>query len=228
MQTDWQDLQEKGVIDVTAHRCITENRGSNANSPTDHTTSGPTRKISLSSTKFIFKIVPPAPGTSRAVNFTPQKIHIFSAENEVDFRGWVEAFMKANIGLDTNGPKLLSALLILAPVISSSTVPLISLARAKEMKSRPPALDLSDAHRPHTIVGTLQTVTAIASDSANDEDLKSPPLPTPPLAKEKNDVQGNFEAEMKKALGKVGKAESKSAESEIQQPSPELSIPIGL
>jgi hypothetical protein len=96
-------MKEKGVIDITAHRCVTESRGSNANSPTDHAVSGPTRKISLSGSKFIFKIVPPAPGTSRAVTFTPQKIHIFSAENEIDFRGWVEAFMKANIGLDANG-----------------------------------------------------------------------------------------------------------------------------
>jgi hypothetical protein len=100
-------LKEKGVIDITAHRCVTEGRGSNASSPTDHTAPGPTRKISLSGTKFIFKIVPPAPGTSRAVTFTPQKIHIFSAENEANFRGWVEAFMKANIGLDANGSKSL-------------------------------------------------------------------------------------------------------------------------
>jgi hypothetical protein len=96
------------------------------------------------------------------------------------------------------------------------------------MKSRPPALDLSDAHRPSPSLSTSQAVTNIPSDSANDEDLKSPPLPTPPLAKEKNDVQGNFESEMEKALGKVGKAESRSPETEKKQPVLELSIPIGL
>lgn len=96
------------------------------------------------------------------------------------------------------------------------------------MKSRPPALDLSDAHRPSVYVNTSQAVTNIPSDSPNDEDLKSPPLPTPPLAKEKGDVQGDFEAEMEKALGKVGKAENKSPETEKNQPLLELSIPIGL
>ena len=53
--------------------------------------------------------------------------------------------MKANIGLDRNGMFPPRSKLTIAPVISSSTVPLISLARAKEMKSRPPALDLADS-----------------------------------------------------------------------------------
>jgi hypothetical protein len=96
------------------------------------------------------------------------------------------------------------------------------------MRSRPPALDLSDAHRPSLAVITSQAVTNIPSDSANDEDIKSPPLPTPPLAKEKNHLSPNFEAEMEKALGKVGKVEGKSPEIEKKQPLLELSIPIGL
>jgi hypothetical protein len=93
------------VIDITAHKCVTAVSAPNpSNSPTEGSSTGPTRKISLTgSSKFIFKVVPPAPGTSRAVTFTPQKIHIFSAENEVDFRGWIEALMKANIGLDATG-----------------------------------------------------------------------------------------------------------------------------
>ena len=100
------------MIDITAHKCVTAVSAPNpSSSPTEgQSSTGPTRKISLTgSSKFIFKVVPPAPGTSRAVTFTPQKIHIFSAENETDFRGWVEALMKANIGLDTTGmlpPKL--------------------------------------------------------------------------------------------------------------------------
>jgi hypothetical protein len=72
--------------------------------PTEASSATPTRKISLTgSSKLIFKVVPPAPGTSRAVTFTPQKVHIFSAENETDLKGWVEALIKANIGLDPNG-----------------------------------------------------------------------------------------------------------------------------
>lgn len=91
------------MIDITAHKCATT-VSTHHHSPTESPSSGPARKISLtSSSKFIFRVVPPAPGTSRAVTFTPQKIHIFSAENENEYRGWVEALMKANIGLDATG-----------------------------------------------------------------------------------------------------------------------------
>lgn len=98
-------MKEKGVVDITAHKCITAVSAPNpSTSPTEPPSTGPTRKISLTgSSKYIFKVVPPAPGTSRAVTFTPQRIHIFSAENDTDFRGWVEALLKANIGLDANG-----------------------------------------------------------------------------------------------------------------------------
>jgi hypothetical protein len=100
-----QDAKEKGVIDITAHRCVTAVSAPNpSTSPVETSSSAPTRKISLTgSSKYIFKVMPPAPGTSRAVTFTPQRVHIFSAENETDFRGWVEALLKANIGLDANG-----------------------------------------------------------------------------------------------------------------------------
>jgi hypothetical protein len=91
------------VIDITAHKCVTAVSTHN-HTPTDSQSSTPTRKISLtSSSRYIFRLVPPAPGTSRAVTFTPQKIHIFSAENEGEFRAWIEALMKANIGLDATG-----------------------------------------------------------------------------------------------------------------------------
>jgi hypothetical protein len=97
-------MKEKGVIDITAHRCVTAVSSPNPNVSPTESTPGPSRKISLTgNSKYIFKVVPPAPGTSRAVTFTPQKIHIFSAENEAEFRNWVEAILKANIGLDANG-----------------------------------------------------------------------------------------------------------------------------
>lgn len=92
------------MIDITAHRCVTAVAAPNpSSSPVESPAPTPARKISLTGSKFIFKVVPPAPGTSRAVTFTPQKTHIFSAENESEFRGWIEALMKANIGLDHNG-----------------------------------------------------------------------------------------------------------------------------
>ena len=218
-------MKEKGVIDITAHKCVTTaSAASVSTSPINSPTSGPSRKISLkSSNKFVFKVVPPAPGTSRAVTFTPQKVHIFGAENEVDFRGWVEAFMKANIALDTNGSHPSRAELIIAPVISSSTVPLISLERAKEMKSRPPALDLTESNKGSPVL--QQTSYIINFDGSA---VKSPPLPTPPLAKEKSEVSENFEVEMEKALGKFVKVEGPTPEPGPENMPLEVSIPIGL
>jgi hypothetical protein len=101
------------------------------------------------------------------------------------------------------------------------------------MKSRPPALDLSPAARP-TNAGPHPASYVVTSDGgatkSKDPNLepKTPPLPTPPLAKKENEVQGNFELEMQKALGKVGKGEGKTPEVEKKQPLLELSIPIGL
>lgn len=130
---------------------------------------------------------------------------------------------------------------MVAPVISSSTVPLISLARAKEMKSRPPALDLADPHRPtphNTTIANSLASYVINSDggakktgNVTELEPKSPPLPTPPLAKKDGGIEAvsPFEMEMEKALGKVGKRDSgKTTETEKKQPLLELSIPIGL
>ena len=141
--------------------------------------------------------------------------------------------MKANIGLDATGSYVSYVCLTVAPVISSSTVPLISLARAKEMKSRPPALDLSEANRSLATTANAGYIIssdggAVKSTKGRFDEPKTPPLPTPPLAKNENTVKGNFELEMEKALGKVGKADTKTPESEKKPPLLELSIPIGL
>jgi len=143
----------------------------------------------------------------------------------------VEAFIKANIGLDANGTSPSKRKLTVAPVISSSTVPLISLARAKEMKSRPPALDLGDSQSHHDSLAPPQYVNSDGGATKSTKppfEPKSPPLPTPPLAREKNEVRGNFELEIEKALGKVGKGDEQIPEKDKPQPLLELSIPIGL
>src|SRR5437762_10214865 len=113
--------------------------------------------------------------------------------------------------------------LIVAPVISSSTVPLISLERAKEMKSRPPALDLTESNKGSP---PLQQSSYIINFDGNA--VKSPPLPTPPLAKEKTKVSENFEEEMEKALDKFGKVEGPSLEPEHENKRIAVSIPVGL
>lgn len=117
-------------------------------------------------------------------------------------------------------------------MISSSTVPLISLARAREMRSRPPALDFSDFNRdstgPQPPPYILNSEGGATKSTKPPFELKSPPLPTPPLAKEKNEANGSFELDVEKALGKVGKGEEKTPEAEKQQPLLELSVPVGL
>jgi hypothetical protein len=97
------------------------------------------------------------------------------------------------------------------------------------MKSRPPALNLSNSN--------LASVLSAASDSNSPTFINSdggvpkqskrtstkPQTLKNPSIKKEQDVSGNFELEMEKALGKVGK----SPEQE-KQPILELSIPIGL
>jgi hypothetical protein len=98
------------------------------------------------------------------------------------------------------------------------------------MKSRPPALNLSNSN--------LASVLSAASDSNSSTFINSDggvpkqskrtstkpqTLQNPSLKKEQDVSSGNFELEMEKALGKVGK----SPEQE-KQPILELSIPIGL
>jgi hypothetical protein len=98
------------------------------------------------------------------------------------------------------------------------------------MKSRPPALNLNGTPPSSSQAASSTTSSYINSGSGgrrsskSNSDPKSPPLPTPPLAKKENEVQGDFEIEMERALGKVGKAPDK----EKKQPIVELTIPIGL
>ena len=115
-------------------------------------------------------------------------------------------------------------------MITSYTAPTVSLERAKEMKSRPPALQLS--------TNKLAGVISASSDSNSSKIINSdggvpkqskrtstkPQTLTNPSVKKEQDFSGNFEVEMERALGKVGK----SPEQERKQPILELSIPIGL
>ena len=96
------------------------------------------------------------------------------------------------------------------------------------MKSRPPALDLSEPHRSspskHPTSYIVTSDGGVTKSTKLLEEPKSPPLPTPPLARQQSDeTQGNFEIEMEKALGKVGKAPEVENKQLL-----ELSIPIGL
>jgi hypothetical protein len=145
------DTEEKGLIDISFHRVLpaTNDRilglhaaftGASA-SPTspqhaqietaaaqDAQKAGPLMKGDDSG-MFIFKLVPPRAGLSKAVNFTKPTVHYFAVDNIQQGRLWMAALMKATIERDDAHQ-----------VITTYKEKTISLAKAKAMRQRPPAL----------------------------------------------------------------------------------------
>ncbi|KAI9882950.1 MAG: GTP-binding nuclear protein gsp1/Ran [Watsoniomyces obsoletus] len=78
---------------------------------------------------FIFKLVPPRAGMSRAVNFTRPTVHYFAVDNVQVGRLWMAALMKATISRDDS-----------RPLTTTYQQPTISLTKARQMGHRPPAL----------------------------------------------------------------------------------------
>ena len=78
---------------------------------------------------FIFKLVPPRTGLSRAVHFTKPTVHYFAVDNVVQGRLWMAALMKAVIDRDET-----------KPITTSYAHKTISLSKARQLKHRPPAL----------------------------------------------------------------------------------------
>ncbi|KAI9706001.1 MAG: polar growth protein [Candelina mexicana] len=165
------DQEEKGLIDISSHRVLPADNdritGIHAtltgatNSPTSPqnaqtTTAASTDAATMQSPSsspqpgndsfFIFKLVPPRAGLSRAVNFTKPTVHYFAVDNVRQGRLWMAALMKATIDLDeTKG------------VTSTNQQKTISLAKAKALRHRPPVLmgldekiDSADIKTPHS------------------------------------------------------------------------------
>ena len=148
-----EDRVEKGLIDISSHRVMPADNefltGLHAtltgakNSPTspanaqtatlnaaDTTGQGNTPKLNEGEeSMFIFKLVPPRTGLSRAVNFTKPAIHYFAVDGLAQGRGWMNALMKATIDRDES-----------KPVTSTYQQKTITLSKAQSMKHRPPAL----------------------------------------------------------------------------------------
>ncbi|KAK4177843.1 hypothetical protein QBC36DRAFT_299864 [Triangularia setosa] len=143
------DDQEKGLIDISFHRVLPADNekltGLHAtltgasNSPAipagsqihtlaasdaerDPTSEGP-------DSIFIFKLVPPRAGLSRAVTFTKPTVHYFAVPNIKQGRLWMAALMKATIDRDDS-----------QPITTTYQQKTISLAKARQMRHRPPAL----------------------------------------------------------------------------------------
>ena len=154
------DTQEKGLIDISCHRVlpadsdiltgihatVTGAKSSPVSPATSHTptlaateaaaqTESSLQKATADAT-FIFKLVPPRSGLSRAVNFTKPTVHYFAVDNIRQGRLWMAALMKATIDRDES-----------KPITTSYQLKTISLAKARTMKQRPPALmNLEEQH----------------------------------------------------------------------------------
>ena len=146
------DTQEKGLIDISSHRVlpadsdiitgihasVTGAKSTPVSPATAHTPTMASQEAAAqpestiqkpSDSTFIFKLVPPRPGLSRAVNFTKPTVHYFAVDNVRQGRLWMAALMKATI--DRDETKLIST------TYQHTT---ISLAKARAMRHRPPAL----------------------------------------------------------------------------------------
>ena len=142
------DDQEKGLIDISFHRVLpadnerltglhatltgastTPSMPSGSHVATLAETEAAADTTRASDAMFIFKLVPPRAGLSRAVNFTKPTVHYFAVPNIKQGRLWMAALMKATIDRDDA-----------TPITTTYQQKTISLAKARQMRHRPPAL----------------------------------------------------------------------------------------
>ncbi|KAM6528192.1 hypothetical protein FALCPG4_009201 [Fusarium falciforme] len=152
------DEQEKGLIDISFHRVLpADNEKLTGLHATLTSVVGgqaiPADPADAQLEKgddsiFIFKLVPPRAGLSRAVNFTKPTVHYFALPNLKQGRLWMAALMKATIDRDDT-----------KPITTSYQQKTISLAKARQMRHRPPALMNLDE-------GTEESAAAAAAAAA--------------------------------------------------------------
>ncbi|KAI0892120.1 hypothetical protein F4806DRAFT_480344 [Annulohypoxylon nitens] len=142
------DTEEKGLIDISFHRVLpadnerltglhaTLTGASNTPiMPADSSIPTLADNVFISPAEkgldamFIFKLMPPRAGLSKAVNFTKPTIHYFAVPNLQQGRTWMAALMKATIDRDDS-----------QPMTTTYQQKTISLTKARAMRHRPPAL----------------------------------------------------------------------------------------
>ncbi|PNY19824.1 Protein BOI2 [Tolypocladium capitatum] len=137
------DDQEKGLIDISFHRVLPADneRLTGLHATITGAVGGPGIPAASpiggdapvlhkgDDAVFIFKLMPPRAGLSRAVNFTKPTVHYFAVPNLQQGRLWMAALMKATIDRDDTHP-----------ITSTYQQKTISLAKARQMRHRPPAL----------------------------------------------------------------------------------------
>lgn len=147
------DTEEKGLIDISSHRVLPADHdfitgihatvtGAKASPVSPSNAQGltqagveaaaqpdPITPKGNSDAIFIFKLVPPRAGLSRAVNFTKPTVHYFAVDNITQGRLWMAALMKATIDRDET-----------KPITTTFQQKTISLVKARALRHRPPAL----------------------------------------------------------------------------------------
>ncbi|KAJ0163340.1 Protein BOI2 [Colletotrichum tanaceti] len=127
------DQEEKGLIDISFHRVLPADNeqltGLHAKLTGAGMATGRDAGDKGDDTMFIFKLVPPRAGLSRAVNFTKPTVHYFAVPNLKSGRLWMAALMKATIDRDDT-----------QAITTTYQQKTISLAKARQMRHRPPAL----------------------------------------------------------------------------------------
>lgn len=140
------DEQERGLIDISFHRVLPADNerltglhatltGASRDSAAPTGSNRLPAPADASDSMFIFKLVPPRAGLSRAVNFTKPMVHYFAVPNLTQGRLWMAALMKATIDRDDN-----------KAITTTYQQKTISLAKARQMRHRPPALMNLDEH----------------------------------------------------------------------------------
>ncbi|ODA83096.1 hypothetical protein RJ55_01605 [Drechmeria coniospora] len=132
------DEEEKGLIDISFHRVLPADNEkltgfhatiTGVGAPGLPSADTPAGLDKGDDSLFIFKLVPPRAGLSRAVNFTKPTVHYFAVPNLQQGRLWMAALMKATIDRDDS-----------QPITTTYQQKTISLAKAMQMRHRPPAL----------------------------------------------------------------------------------------
>jgi len=151
------DTEEKGLIDISSHRVLPAENEKMTGLHAALTGAGSSPMVPQGTVApsadgqglFIFKLVPPRQGLSKAVNFTKPTVHYFAVNSRQEGRLWMAALMKATIDYDASNGK----------VTTSYSQNTISLSKARARNERPPALqdtvatpkvvhELEDSSRP--------------------------------------------------------------------------------
>lgn len=147
------DIEEKGVIDVSHHRVLradtdplttfhatitgstssptsaSSDKASTVNGESNSQPSSAKFQTKHSEPPFFFKLVPPKAGLPRAVQFTKPATHYFQVDNIAEGRKWMGELMKATIERDVG-----------MGFETTNKQKTISLAAARARKERPPNL----------------------------------------------------------------------------------------